>query len=247
MTDAAGPSGEPPSQQAELLLSTLSHDLRGPLATIASIARTLEARGDQLDEDTRIELIHRIGDKAERLGRLVGELLDVTRMDGGQLVVARTPIRVDRHVAEIVTDIDESGRVVTELDPLTAPVDPMMTARIVTNLLRNALEHAGPEAAVWVRLRSVHSGIELTVEDDGEGVPEQDKPHLFDAFHTSTGTKGTGFGLAAVARFAALMGGSVEVGDREGGGARFTVLLPTPREAEGDLVLLTDVDRVAAN
>lgn len=226
----------------ELLISTLSHDLRGPLATIASIAHTLEAHGDRLDEPTRTDLVRRIASKAEGLTQLVTELLDLTRFEDGTMSVRREPVPIDLLVHRIVAEIDDGDRARVQVPPITMLLDPMMTGRVVTNLVRNALIHAGPAASVWVRGGQCDGGLELIVEDDGPGIPEEAREHLFDAFHTTTDGSGTGFGLAVVSRFTRLQGGDVSVGDRHGGGASFRIWLPDAAHLSGGVVTIPEAE-----
>ncbi|MDX1621701.1 MAG: ATP-binding protein, partial [Nitriliruptorales bacterium] len=181
---------------------------------------------DRLDPTTRRDLLRRIATKAETLADLVAELLDLTRFEGGVISVRREPTAIRDLAARISQQLDADGRVSVQVDDVTVEVDPMMLGRILTNLVNNALKHAGPDAHVWISGGHVGGGLEIRVEDDGDGVPHPQREHLFDAFHRSTSEGGTGFGLAAVARFARLHGGNVSVSDRPGGGASFRVWLP---------------------
>lgn len=210
----------------QLVMSTLSHDLRGPLASISGLARTLELHEGRIDPATRVELLRRIVSKADGLSELVADLLDETRFEGGALTARPEPVDVRQLVSDLVAQHDQRGRITVTVAATTIVIDPVLTTRILTNLLENALEHAGSEAHVWIDALATEEGIEFRVEDDGPGVPLADRERLFDAFHRTTSVTGHGFGLSVVARFARLQGGGVEVGDRVGGGASFRVWLP---------------------
>jgi signal transduction histidine kinase len=115
-----------------------------------------------------------------------------------------------------------------DAEPLLANVDPAKVERIVENLLVNAARHTPGGTPVHVMVRQGSDGIVLTIEDEGPGVPEELKGTLFDPFRqgpTAAG-RGVGIGLSLVRRFAELHGGTAEIEDRVGGGARFVVVLP---------------------
>ncbi|MDX1658875.1 MAG: HAMP domain-containing sensor histidine kinase [Nitriliruptorales bacterium] len=215
-------------------MSTLSHDLRGPLTTISALAHTLQMHDDRLDRDIRQDLLGRIASKADSLADLVTELLDLTRFEYGVVTPKPETLGLRAFATRVVSKIDGSERVAIRLPDVSVRMDPMMMGRILTNLIANALQHSGPDTHVWVEGGPRNDGIEIRVEDNGDGVPHEQREHLFDAVHASTTDEGHGFGLAAVARFARLQGGDVEVSDRPGGGASFRVWIPHPAEANTD-------------
>lgn len=227
----------------DLMLTTVAHDLRGPLSTIAAMGRTLEQRGDLLPPTDRHDLAGRIADRAERLATLVTDLLDLDRLRRGVSTVVRGEARIDRLVRGIVADRDDATphRVEVVADPVSAFVDVPKTERIVANLLGNALKHTPEGTPVWVRVARADGGVELVVEDAGPGIPEADRERVFDPFERGVaGGEGFGVGLALVRRFAEAQGGRVTVGDRDGGGASFRVWLPdvAPPSAHRDVTLL---------
>ncbi|MDP9336937.1 MAG: sensor histidine kinase, partial [Actinomycetota bacterium] len=127
-------------------------------------------------------------------------------------------------VANVELATDRQLRLHTE--PTVIPADVAMVERIVENLLGNAVKHTPKEARIWVRAKAVEGGALIVVEDDGPGVPPEERERIFEAFRQgSEHASGAGVGLALVARFAALHDGRAWVQDREGGGASFRVFL----------------------
>jgi signal transduction histidine kinase len=117
--------------------------------------------------------------------------------------------------------------------PLVVPGDPGRLEQVFLNLLHNAGRAAGEQGTVWVRARrTAEAGagrVEIVVEDDGPGIPEEVREKIFDPFFTTT--NGTGLGLSISYGIVRAHGGTIEVGDRPGGGARFTLRLPAPPAA----------------
>jgi PAS domain S-box-containing protein len=215
-------------------LTAVSHDLRTPLSAILGSAITLE-NADELgvsDEDRR-QLMRSLAKKAKRLTAMVNDLLDIDRLTRG-LVQPRRELMdlgslLGRTVAE--SDVVEERTVHVHAEPIDAWIDESMIVRIVENLLVNAVKHTPPTATIWVGARREDNGVILRVEDDGPGVPPDERDRLFEPFERgerSAPSPGLGVGLSLVARFAEAHGGRAWVEDREGGGASFRVLLPDP-------------------
>ena len=215
-----------------MFLQAVSHDLRTPLAAILGLAVTLERDDVQLDEDDARDLAHRIAANARRLDRLVSNLLDMDRLERGIVTPTLEVTDVGALVGRIVEDSElvPEERVRTELRHVTQQVDIAKVERIVENLLANAARHAPAASTIWVRVVAVPDGIEIAVEDDGPGVPEELRDVVFEPFRQGPDapqhSPGVGVGLALVRRFAELLGGRAWVQEREGGGASFRVFLP---------------------
>jgi two-component system sensor histidine kinase KdpD len=209
-------------------LAAVSHDLRTPLAAIMGLARTLERR--ELHEDDARDLAARIGANARRLDRMVSDLLDLDRLATG--VVESSPHRSDlaEMVARIVanSDVLDGREVAVETSEALAQLDAAQVERIVENLLANAVRHTPPEARIWVSVRPEDGGALLAVEDDGPGVPDDQRAAIFEPFRRAGAdhAASVGVGLAVVARFAELHGGRAWVQERVGGGASFRVWFP---------------------
>lgn len=219
-------------------ISALSHELRTPVTAILGLARTIEHDFERLDTDEIKEFIRRIAGKASKLDRLLNDLLDLDRLRHGMLAPARRLGNIADLVRHVTDELDASERARIELDceDVLIAIDHIQTERIVENLLINALTHTPPGSPVWVRTSAEDGGALLTVEDAGPGVPANFRTTIFEPFKQAGVTPhapGVGIGLSLVARFADSHGGSAWVEDREGGGARFRVFLPSgpPRTA----------------
>ncbi|MEP6757983.1 MAG: PAS domain-containing protein [Actinomycetota bacterium] len=225
-------------------LHAVSHDLRTPLAAILGLAVTLEREDLTLSDDESRDLAHRIAQNARRLDRMVGDFLDLERLNRGVAEPNYESVDVGALVREIVanSDLVAERRLALDVAPITVQADPGMLERIVENLLGNTVKHTPGDARVWVRVARLDAGIELVVEDDGPGVPEEEKARIFESFRQGTNAAtGSGVGLALVARFAEIHAGRAWVQDRPGGGASFHVTIAAePPERHIDLTTLED-------
>jgi signal transduction histidine kinase len=215
----------------DTLLHAVSHDLKGPLAGIIGAMQTIR-RDDELHltADEREALYQVIEHSGRKMNRLIDDLLDLDRIDRGKLLPQRKPTDVGALARRVVADTaqlaDHPVRV--RADAVMAEVDPGKVERVVENLLVNAARHTPSGTAVLVDISARSDGVELVVEDDGPGVPDELKTLLFEPFRqgeTSSGG-GMGIGLSLVQRFAELHGGSARIDDAAGGGARFVITLP---------------------
>jgi len=213
-------------------LEAVSHDLRTPLTSILGSAVTLEQAGLEIPQEDAIDLVRRIAANARKLERLLGDLLDLDRLQRGIVSPQRRPTDVGALVREVVGEFELAGDRVVEVDAdeLVASVDAAKVERIVENLLANAVRHTPPGSRIWVRAAREGSSTLLVVEDEGDGVPDELKAAIFEPFRQAPGpaqvSPGVGVGLSLVARFAELHGGTAWVQDRPGGGSSFRVLLP---------------------
>lgn len=225
----------------DTLLHAVSHDLKGPLAGIIGAMSTLR-RGEelQLTGDEVESLYQMIEQSGRKMNRLVDDMLDLERLDRGHVQPEREPTDVGELVRRVAREAPGMGThpVRIDADPLLANVDPAKVERIVENLLVNAARHTPGGTPVHVTVRESEGAILLTIEDEGPGVPDALKTTLFDPFRqgpTAAG-RGVGIGLSLVRRFAELHGGTAEVEDGTGGGARFVIVLPcatSPLEPAG--------------
>ncbi len=214
-------------------LAAVSHELRSPLTSILGLALTLE-QNNVADED-RPDLLHRLASNARKLDRLLEDLLDIDRLDRGIVTLSYRDVDVGALVRRSVEALDALGERSIRVDtrPVAAPIDPAKIERVVENLVANAVRHTPKDAAIWVRVWPDPDGVVIAVEDDGPGVPAELREAIFEPFRqgptSSPHSPGTGIGLALVAMFSELHGGRAWVQEREGGGASFRVLLPTVR------------------
>jgi two-component system sensor histidine kinase KdpD len=225
------------------LLDSVSHDLRTPLATIRAMAGSMLDPEIQWSPADQREAFQGIDAEAERMGRLVRNLLDLSRIEAGAL----KPELEARDLAELVRQsiarIDAAGKSISAMRPEGLPlvlIDEVFLSQVLANLLENAVRYGG--ASIEVRALALEGGraVALSVEDDGEGVPKGSLGRLFEKFYqvpraAGTARRGMGIGLTVVAGLVRMMGGTVRAERSELGGLAVVVLLPTvevPEEGE---------------
>jgi PAS domain S-box-containing protein len=212
-------------------LSAVSHELRTPLSAVMGYALTLEQEEVNLPVEERRELLERLAANARKLQRLLGDLLDVDRLERGIIEPRRHPVDVGALAARIAGEVEAAGRTIeVHAVPAVVEVDGPQVERIVENLLVNASKHTPPGTPVRLEVRLEGNGALIVVEDRGKGIPDDLKEKVFRPFERGLGgmahAPGTGIGLSLVARFAELHEGRAWVEDRPGGGASFRVFLP---------------------
>lgn len=215
------------------LLSAVSHDLRTPLASITGAASVLRDASFANDPEQRADLVATIGEEAERLERLVANLLDMTRLEGGGVQLQREWIPIEEGVGAALVRLERAlaGRPIeTHLDP-AAPlvyVDPVLFEQLLWNLLENASKHTPAGSALAIASRVRDGWIDIEVLDRGPGLPPGSENRVFEKFWRATPGSGSGAGLGlAICRAIALAhGGSIVAENRADGGACFRVTLP---------------------
>jgi two-component system sensor histidine kinase KdpD len=215
------------------LLSAVSHDLRTPLAAITGAASALTGGAPGLDAERRDELAETICEESVRLEKLVGNLLDMTRLASGALDVKREWIPAEELVGGVLTRMEGalSGRdVKTSVDPglPLLSVDPVLFEQVLVNLVDNAIKHTPPGTPIEIGAHEVGSGIAIEVADRGSGIPAGFEEVLFEKFQrgSDAGSQGSGLGLAICRGIVEAHRGTIRAARRAGGGAVFTVLLP---------------------
>jgi K+-sensing histidine kinase KdpD len=214
------------------LLHAVSHDLRSPLTAIVAAASSLanpQVRLDAVDHD---ELVATIRVEAERLNRLVGNLLDLSRLRSGAAEPRPELWPVDDLVAQALEQLgSRADRVVIELGEDTPPVhvDAVQIERVLVNLLDNALKFSPQEAPVRLRVERRGSELLLHVVDEGPGVVDRDV--VFEPFHSEGGARGAGLGLAIARGFAEANGARVWAEDEPLLGGHFVLALPAAVDA----------------
>ena len=220
-------------QQRSALLRSVSHDMRTPLATIRAVTSDLRA-GAHYDEVTRDELLDLVGDEAERLDRIVANLLSLSRIEAGALQPDRQAVALDELVAERVKRLKRlfiQVRLQVEI-PSELPLvdaDYSQLDQVLTNLMENAARHSPPRSTVRVGARERGPMVEVWVSDEGPGVPAFERQRIFEAFRRGEGSASSGVGLAICRAIVEAHGGSIEVSTAPAGGARFSFTLPVRR------------------
>ncbi|MCP1539520.1 sensor histidine kinase [Methylorubrum extorquens] len=223
---------------ARALLTSISHDLRTPLASVLGAASTLRDLDGALPLEAKAELLTTIIEESERLNRFIVNLLDMTRLEAG----AVAPNLAPQDVAETIDTalrrtqkILAGHRVAVEIAPdlPTLRLDPVLFEQVLVNLLDNAAKYAPDDSTVTLRARQDGRTVRIEVLDEGFGLPEADVERVFDKFYrvrkSDRVRAGTGLGLAISRGFVEAMGGTVNAGNRRDRlGATFTVTLPVP-------------------
>jgi two-component system, OmpR family, sensor histidine kinase KdpD len=217
------------------LLNAVSHDLKTPLASIIASAGSLLQDDVAWSDDERREFARAIEEDAEHLNRLVGNLLDLSRIEAGAL----RPDKDWHDVASLVDDVlgrlrpVTSGHdVVVDVPDALPPValDYVEIGDVLVNLIENAAKHTPAGTEIRVAVRQAGGEIHLEVADRGAGIGSEDLPRLFDPFYrvrkAEARPKGMGLGLAVAKGLVEAHGGRIWAANREGGGARFVFSLP---------------------
>ena len=213
------------------LLRAVSHDLRSPLMAILTSAGALAHGELSLGPDDRRELAETILGEAERLDRLVSNLLDLSRLQAGAAAPEPGDWPVDDLVLQVMDGVEAGSRVEVVL-PDESPLvhaDLHQVERVVANLVENALRYSPPEEPVRVQVRQTGSDVLVRVVDHGPGIPSGEADRIFEPFQRGSlrvPARGAGLGLAIARGFAEANGGRVWVESHEGQGATFVLALP---------------------
>ena len=211
------------------LVSVVSHELRSPLTSVKGFTATLLAKWDRFTDEQKKVMLATVNADADRVTRLIGELLDVSRIDAGRLEIHRTvvdlPALAERVIAGQVAagEPEEKFRLVAEALPEVWG-DPDKLTQVLANLIENGVRHGA--GRVQVELANTGDGVRVTVTDEGDGVAAEVMPRLFTKFWKGGRRGGTGLGLFVAKGLVEAHGGTITAGETAGGGARFTVQLP---------------------
>jgi two-component system sensor histidine kinase KdpD len=223
------------------LLASISHDLRTPLAVIAGAGSTLAQHGASLDEATRVQLARSVEIKAREMSELVTNVLELVRLESGQVVLRRDWQTLDDLVGSALTAYSDKladHRIEVHLPAELPPVwvDATLIVQVFTNLFDNIAKYTPPgtRATVSAALEPERDFVRVTLDDEGPGLPAGDPARLFDKFQRGSdeGTVvGVGLGLAICQAVVRAHGGEIEAQRRPGGGARLTFTLPCTESA----------------
>ncbi|MFB7710878.1 ATP-binding protein [Streptomyces sp. NPDC056105] len=219
------------------LIATVAHELRSPLTSVKGFTATLLAKWERFTDDQKKLMLETVDADANRVTRLIAELLDISRIDSGRLEVRRQPVDIGAAVARHIQAHVASGqpadrflvRVEQPLPDLWA--DPDKIDQVLSNLLENAVRHG--EGTVTIDVMPSASprerecaGTSVTVSDEGPGIPEESMNRVFTRFWRGSKRGGTGLGLYIVKGIVEAHGGTITVGRAPGGGAQFRFMLP---------------------
>lgn len=218
------------------MLTSVSHDLRTPLASIIGALSSLRSFGERYDAAAREELLATAQGEAERLDRFVGNLLDMTRLDAGAIVPKREAVEVGdlvstalRRAAPLLADHEVASTVAPGLPALA--LDFVLAEQVLFNLLDNAAKYSASGGRLSVEARRTGERVEIVVRDEGPGLADADLDRIFEKFYRAeSGDRrraGTGLGLAIARGFVEAMGGTLTAHNRsDRSGAEFVVGFP---------------------
>jgi signal transduction histidine kinase len=220
----------------EDFVAAVSHEFRTPLTTLRQIAESLED-GRVASDEKRAAYYRALSRATQRLHRLVEDVLDFRRMQSGAIVYRRTPIPVREFTTRVVSEFqreaaEQGFRIEAAQGPdVDVMADGEALSRALWNLLDNAVKYSGEARSVELEAECRGRFVAWSVRDHGIGIPERERPLVFDKFYRGegarhSGIRGTGIGLAMVQQIAAAHGGRVSVASKEGEGSVFTISIP---------------------
>ncbi len=222
------------------LLSSVSHDLRTPLASIKASASSLLQEDVQWNDEERRSFALAIEREADRLNRLVANLLDMSRIEGGALKPEKEWYPIDELIHDVLGHLQpmlQNRAVIAHLPDDLPPVelDYLEIDQVLTNLIENAVRYTPSESPIEIRAQIDGDQMVISVADRGPGIPPADLERVFDKFYRvlgplSKGTPGSGLGLAVSKGLVEAHGGHIWAENREGGGAIFHFTLPIGKE-----------------
>ena len=204
------------------LLNSISHDLRTPLVSITGALSTLEQENQHLGRSAQESLVHTAREEADRLNRLVGNLLDMTRLEAGALKVKREACDAEDLIGTAIGQMEDrlAGRTVDVNVPKTIPMisaDFVLIVHVLNNLIDNATKYSPAGSALEVEARQADNQVEISIMDRGIGIPTDDLERVFDKFYRVQRPEqvtGTGLGLAICKGIVEAHGG--RIGRRHG-------------------------------
>ncbi len=210
------------------LVATVAHELRSPLTGVKGFVTTLLSKWDRLNDDQKKLMLATVASDAERLSRLITELLDVARIDTGRLPLYRRPLDAVP-ILERLADSIRAGtsRTITIVAPEAGArvfADPDKFVQVMTNLIENAVRHG--EGSVTVTAEPGPTSVRFTVDDQGEGIPEALRARVFTKFWKHGTRGGSGLGMYIVNGLVRIHGGELRISDAPRGGARIVVDWP---------------------
>jgi signal transduction histidine kinase len=219
-------------------VSTVSHELRTPLTSIYGFSETLMRSDVEFAEAERLAFLRYIASESERLIRIVDDLLNVARLEAGTLAVTLEPTDLATVAREAIAAVElhDEGTHRFDVDvgagEVSVRADREKLGQVLANLLDNAVKYSAEGRTITVSARRRTSTAEITVTDEGLGIPPSDRERIFTKFFRTErdgerpGAQGTGLGLFLVRGLVTAMGGRIWVESEEGRGSRFTFELP---------------------
>lgn len=216
------------------LLNSISHDLRTPLVSITGALGSLKEEDSLLSEAARQDMLEAAYEDAERLNRLVGNLLEMSRLQAGSLQLKREYYDVQEIITVARTQLREvlkkrEIKVTIEPNLPLLSVDLVLFAQVFVNLLDNANKYSPTDKPIEIRAYQSKGAVVIEIADRGIGIPEEELRHIFERFYrasSANGRTGSGLGLSICEGIVELHGGQIHAENRKDGGARFLIHVP---------------------
>jgi two-component system sensor histidine kinase KdpD len=214
------------------LLAAVSHDLRTPLASIKTSVTSLLQHDVQWPLEATEQFLATIDEETDRLDALVGNLLDMSRLQTGALTMLTRPVGLEEVVPAAVAGLADRARRVEIAVPETLPrveADAALLERVIANVVANAVAWSPPDQPIQLTARDLDGRVALQVIDHGPGIAPDDRERVFQPFQRlgDSGTTGVGLGLAVARGFIQAMDGTISLTDTPGGGLTVLVMLST--------------------
>ncbi|MGH2636698.1 MAG: ATP-binding protein [Actinomycetota bacterium] len=229
------------SQARAALFSSVTHDLRTPLASIKAAATSLLQDDVQLDGGQRTELLWTVAEETDRLNRLIGNILELAKVRAGALVPAKQPTAIEEVVESVLHRMQAASRglrVRTILrESPDVPVDPVQIDQVLSNLLENAIRFSPPGGEILISVAPWRSGVQVRMTDEGPGIPPDDRERVFEAFvrggpsGSDAEAHGSGLGLSIARAIVLAHGGRIRIEGTPSGGTAVVFELPA-RDSE---------------
>jgi PAS domain S-box-containing protein len=215
------------------LVATVAHELRSPLTGVKGFVQALLNRWDKLNDEQKKLMLTTVNADADRLSRLIAELLDVARIDTGRLSLYPRPVEATMLVQRVVDSVQAgTARRIDYAKPADFPLisaDPDKFTQVITNLVENAVRHGDGTVTVTTEVRphdETHAMVSITVDDEGEGISPDIRRRVFTKFWTGGVRGGSGLGMYIVNGLTRAHGGTVDITEAPGGGARVHLTWP---------------------
>jgi signal transduction histidine kinase len=221
-------------------LALVSHELRTPLTAVKGFVDTVLVHWQQLPEHRQRELLDRASSNADELNRLVGQLLDFSRLDAASVRMTPQPVALREAIASVVDDLVPAlaaHRLEIDVPDVAIIADPHAFADVLTNLLTNAARFSTEDTPIRIRAEADGADVVVSVTDHGAGIPPAELERVFDRFYQSPSNgqarRGTGIGLTIAKQFTEMQGGQISVESEPGLGSTFFVTMPAASRPVG--------------
>jgi len=215
------------------LFNSISHEFRTPISTIYGSTDNLLNNRENLSDDNKLKLISEIQKASVRLNRLVGNLLNISRLEAGYLNIKKDWCNINELIHSVINALEEDIRkhqILTEIDeqfPLLK-LDYGLIEQVISNIVYNALIHTNEDTIITVKVHFVNNILVITISDNGSGISESEVDKIFDKFYSIKGTeiKGTGLGLSIAKGFIEAHNGKIRAFNNEFKGLTFEIKIP---------------------